>query len=1115
MQKIYGFAKGKSYASFKAKRYHQLVFLMRLSVFTCAMLLFTLQLFAYHTGNAQNINAQVKFEVKNESLKNALKKLQQQTGFILFYPSEKVDNYRDVTVSNDNRSIAETLKLLLVNTNLSFKQQDNHIILFEKIVPIVKKEAPRLVIGKVVDTKNQPIAGANVRLKTSSYATVTNAKGEFSILTIDEKNVLQFSYIGYLTQEIAVKDLAVPAVIILKEDISHLDEVQVVGYGTTTKRFSTGDQTSVTAKQIENYPVSNVLSVLQGTVPGLFITQSSGNPGSTFNVNIRGNHGIKTGSDPLYVIDGIPYQGGSYTSQNNNLSKLSGDGYDALSFINPQDIESVSVLKDADATAIYGSRGASGVILITTKKGKPGATKVDVNVYSGISKITRFPQLLNTQKYLEMRHEGKANDNSAVLPKDYDINGTWDTTRYTNWPKLLLDGTGHTTSAQASVSGGNNNTQYLISGNYRDQTNVQTLIGGQDQSGSLHFNINNISTNNKFYIGLTGGYNYDHNSIPNLDLTNGIATLAPDAPALFNPDGSLNFQNNTFSNPLVERNLLSSTSVNNLTSSLVVGYKILTNLEIKATLGYNRQDLDEFFGTPTDAFPPIINKTTGTSQFTYDVNTSWSMEPQIDYNTKISKGLLSATLGSSLQKETSTSNPLLVTGYSSDLLLSSISAGTNISPAYNGYDYEAYKFAALFGRINYNWDSKYILNFSGRYDGSSKFGENRRYHLFGAAGGAWIFSQEDFFKDNLPFISFGKLRGSYGITGNDQIGNYYYLENYASSSNPYQGIPGLFPSTLPNPNLSWESVAKAEIGLELEFFKGRISINGDYFRNTTTEILSQAPLSSVTGFTAITENIPAKVQNQGFDLILSTVNVKSKDFTWSSNFTFTRQRNKLISDQYLTPALQYELNEPVGFLRVFRFAGVNPQTGIYQFYAKNGSITTNPVRGVDDTGIENLTPNYFGSFQNSFNYKGFTLDFLFRYVKQIGSNQFGQSSLLPPGFGAINEPTNVLARWQKPGDITNVQRYSSSFISYFPYVNAENSDHAFGDASYIRLQNLSLGYRFSKAVLDRLHLQGLRVYVEGENLLTISRYGSFDPENQSANRMPPLRIFTTGLQVTL
>jgi TonB-linked SusC/RagA family outer membrane protein len=671
-----------------------------------------------------------------------------------------------------------------------------------------------------------------------------------------------------------------------------------------------------------------------------------------------------------------------------------------------------------------------------------------------------------------------------------------------------------------SVSGGNANTQFLISGNYNRESNLMP-IGGNNQTASTHFSINNTSSNNKFSILFTGGYTYNNNSIPQTDLTSD-ANLSPVAPALYNTDGTLNFQNNTFDNPLTVSKQINSTVSSNLMGSTVLSYKPITGLEFKATLGYNKQQVNEFLGSPLSSHSPVYIKqqqlTTGTSSFTYNNSSTWSIEPQVNYNLKLgAKGQLSSTLGSSLQNQTAEITELVATGYTSDLLIRSITGGTAIQPLSNvPYDYETYKFSAGFGRLSYNWADKYLFNISGRYDGSSRFGEDKRFHLFGAAGAGWIFSEEGFVKKNLPFLSFGKLKASYGVTGNDQIPNGLYLDSY-NSGLPYQGIPSLTPGNEPNPNIGWETTKKAELGLELHFLKDRISFEADYYRNRTTDVLLQYPLSIVTGFNKITQNLPANIQNTGLELTLNTTNIRTKDFSWSSSILLTIPRNKLVSYSNLASsalASNYIIGQPVTIVHAYRFAGVNPQTGVYQFYDRNGKIVANPDPSLDRTAIINVDPKVYGALQNTFTYKGFSLNFTFRFIEQNGRNAFGQQSFLPAGITASNVTTMALNRWQKPGDITDIQRAGTSFLLFSPLTTALQSDKGYGDASYIRLQNLAFSYQFAPVILKKLHLQNLRIYLQGSNLLTISKYGSFDPENQSGLSLPPLRIFTTGVQFT-
>jgi len=1102
------------------KRLSQIFLVMKLT--TLGIILCVMQVSAASFAQRITLNA------KNISYEKLFKSIEQQSGYTFVYDPDLLRILPNINVEISEASITEVMNKFLFNKPLDYKIVDNTIVIRPKEnLGTSKQPLPIYLAGTVNDQHGQPMPGVTVKVKGTNLVWVTNEKGEFKVVLASADVIMQFSFIGYLTQEIPVGQLKSPFVITLKEDIGKLDEIQVIAYGQTSRKLNTGDQTTVTAKEIQNYPVGNVLSVLQGTVPGMVISQSTGQSGSTYKVVIRGQNGLgNTSTDPLYIIDGIPYQGGSYSSQKTNYLGSNGKAYDALSFINPLDIESINVLKDADATAIYGSRGANGVILITTKKGKAGNTKIDANVYSGISKAVTAPQFLNTQQYLQMRREGRKNDNQTTFgPTEYDLNGTWDTTRYTNWPKLFLGAKGHVTNAQVSLSGGNNNTNYLVSGNYRNVTNIQQLIGGGDQTSSLHFNLNSGSSDGRFNITFTGGYTYDNNTIPSADLSSS-ANLAPDAPALYNADGSLNFQNNTFSNPLLSSKLLAKTAVSNLTSSMVLSYLLAKGLRLQTTLGYNKQSLNEFLGNTMASILPLYVTTygfRGSSNFSYDNKTFWSLEPQLNYSTQISRGTLEVTGGASLQKQVLDAMQLQATGYNTDLLLNNIAAGTGIAAVGQGYNAYAYKYSAIFGRVNYNWDNKYLLNVSGRYDGSSKFGQDRQFHLFYAAGAAWLFSSENLVKKALPFLSFGKLRASYGETGNDQIPPYQYLANFGvvTSVNSYQGVPGLLPSNLPNAYLSWETTRKLNFGLELQFFNGRIGIESNYFINRTDNTLASVPLSSTTGFPSILQNIAAKVQNKGFDITLNTTNVQGRDFSWSSSFTFSRQRNALLSYPNATPAITQFLNNDVGSFFTNRYAGVNPQTGLYQFYDKDGNIVANPsYSGSDMVHLINTNPDYFGTMSNTFSYKGFSLNVLFRGIKQIGQSTFGQvlaSGFLVPGYPGINYPTAVLDHWQKAGDVATYGKYGSTFgttLLNSIQIN-RNVDAYYADASYIRLQNASLGYQLPKQISGKLHVKNLKVYVLGENLATISKYGFVDPETQNYLKIPPLRTITFGLQATL
>jgi TonB-linked SusC/RagA family outer membrane protein len=1100
-------------------RLKKLLLVMKLT--TLLILIGFLQVNAAVYGQRINLNA------SNITMETLFKQLEKQSGYSFFYKASTLKNLPKIDVEINDATIDEVLQKCFKNKPLDYLVVDKSVVIRRKDLPAnVILQNNVIISGKVVDENGHPLPGVSVRLKNAQNVWITNQQGLFTALIVNstDNTILQISYVGYITQEIPIKSLKQATIFTLKPDVGQLDEIQVIGYGQTTKRFNTGDQTTVTAKQIENYPVGNVLSVLQGTVPGMVVSQSTGQAGGTYSVIIRGQNGLNTTADPLYVVDGVPYTGGAFSSQKNNFLGSTSRAYDALSLINPLDIESVNVLKDADATAIYGSRGANGVILITTKKGKSGDTKIDVNVFSGFSEVPNLTQLMNTQQYLDLRHEAKKNDNLPVGLTDYDINGTWDTTRYTNYPKLFLGGTGHNTNAQVSISGGAPNISYLVSGNFRRQSNVQEMIGGREQVSSLHFNLNSSSSNKRFNMVFSGGYTNSDNNIPSADLSSAAYSMAPNSPTLFKPDGSLNFENNTFINPLLSGKLIARTALTNITSSLQLSYQLMKGLTAQATVGYNKQSNNEFLANTIASILPssLALGAKGSANYTFANRSYWSIEPQLNYNRTDGKGQLGLTFGSSLQKQMNDATQLQANGYTSDLLINNLAAGTGVSPLGQGYNAFNYKYSAFFGRANYNWDNKYIVNVSGRYDGSSRFGQDRQFHTFYAAGGAWLFSSEKLVKRVAPFLTFGKLKVSYGETGNDQIGSYLYLQNFTpvTSSNPYQGVPGIVPTNLPNPYLTWETTRKLNFGTELQFLNGRIGVDANYFINKTVNILSSVPLSSTTGFLNIQQNIPAKVQNKGFDITLNTVNVRSGSFTWTSDFTFSKQRNALLAfPNAASSAIQQLLNQSVNSFFVNRYAGVNPQTGLYQFYDRNGAIVSAPAsNGSDQVKVINLNPDFFGSMANTISFKGFSLNVLFRGIKQMGQSPFGQLvSATFPGFSNNNVPVQLLDRWRKPGDIATYEKATSSFsAALLSKLNINrNLDAYYSDASYIRLQNASLGYQFPTELATRMHLRSLKIYALGENLATISKYKISDPEIQNYLRLSPLRTITFGIQASL
>ncbi|MBO9573024.1 MAG: SusC/RagA family TonB-linked outer membrane protein, partial [Chitinophagaceae bacterium] len=770
-----------------------------------------------------------------------------------------------------------------------------------------------------------------------------------------EGEVLIISSVSYGTREIKISDINTPLILALEKNISQLDEVQYIAYGQTTKRFTTGNTNTVSASDIAKQPINNPLLALQGRVPGLYIEQASGLPGSGVTVRIQGQNSMNSGNDPLYVIDGIPYSSQLIRSTWPTLLGSSGNTVasgNPFSFINAADIESISVLKDADATAIYGSRAANGAILVTTKKGKSGPTRFDISYQNGWAKVPKMMELLNTNQYLEMRHEALKNDGIANPgPTDYDINGSWDTTRFTDWQKELIGGTAQYSDLQLNISGGNGTVRYLLGGTYHKETSV--FPGDlSDAKSAIHFNISNISTDRRFKLEFTGNYLNDDNELPARDLTADALKLPPHSPSLYNADGTLNWATRsdgiaTWRNPLSYLLQRFRIRTSNLLVNSLIAYEFLPGLELKSSFGFNKLATNENISFPSIAeapqdrpfFPRVGVFGNGNIQ-------SWIVEPQVVYNRSIGDLKCDILIGSTFQQTKTNQISVAGLGYTNDLILEDLSAAANIinwAPTIA----RDYKYNSIYGRAGFNVYDKYIINFTARRDGSSRFGKENLFHTFGSVGSAWIFSKEKFIDKHLPFISFGKLKGSYGTTGNDQIDDYRILNRYTpiNADVPYQNSTGLTINELPNPYLQWEKTKKLEFGIDLGFFTDKILATVYYYSNETFNQLLPYSLPLLTGFDGIIKNFPAKVRNKGWEFSINTVNITSKKFRWSTDANLTIAENKLVSypDFESSPyARTLEVGQSINIQKVYHFLGVNSGTGIYQFADKNGHPTSDP-----------------------------------------------------------------------------------------------------------------------------------------------------------------------------
>jgi len=1077
------------------------------------------------TASSQTTDTRIRLSVVNAPVEQVLKEIRKQSGFEFVYTREQLKKSVPITLQIQ-ASLDKVLEACFKEQPFTYVVDGKFIALRDRTESAQPLPVQKEIKGKVVDEKGLPISSVTVAVKNSGNATSTDSKGEFYLNKIREADVLIISAVGYQLSQVAVKGKTYFE-IILPMAISEMDETMVIAYGTTTKKLNTGNVTKVSSKDIEKQPISNVLAALEGRVPGMIVTQSSGVPGSSFNVEIRGRTSLDLGlshNDPLFIIDGVPFEPGILPSNQlvsaaNQPRNTSQGGLSPLNILSPSDIESIEVLKDADATAIYGSRGANGVILITTKKGRSGRTTVSANFYSGWSKVSRTMRLLNTSEYVRMRKEALANDGFTPQVSTPFSNGyapdllTWDTTSFTDYKKLLIGNTAHANEAELSLSGGNVTTQFLIGGSYHRETNVfsQHLF---DRRGSFHFNISHSPTDKKWSIQLSGMYSSDHNELLQRDLTQYI-NLPPNL-NFYDSTGNPNWvQNGVYTGNLsltapAAEYLKKYRSVSeNLVSNLFFNYRLLKNLSASVSLGFNKFSTDEAAITPKYSINPTSPEM-AFSNFANGWNVSWIAEPQFNYSKKWTHSKIDILTGLTLQDKQFKSVILSASNYTNDLLLYSPSAAGQLS-IQNGFS--KYKYAALFARATYNVRDQYILNATARRDGSSRFGPGNRFSNFGAIGAAWIFASAKNSTINLKFLSFGKLRGSFGVTGNDQIGDYRFLDLWNSTTTTYQGNPGLQPGSLFNPNYHWEKNRKLEAAVELGFFKDRLFVSSSYYNNRSGNQLINYKLPDQTGFSSVVRNFPAVVENSGVELVVNSKNLIGKDFNWSTSFNLTIPKNKLVSFPGLATssyATSYVEGQPLSIVRGYRYLGVDPQTGVYtvEDFNKDGKFSS-----ADYQMLGNLAPKSYGGIQNNLSYKNWEFSFFFEGRKQRGKNYLSIISNGQPGI-PINQPVVVFNRWTKPGDVSTVQKFTSllSGPAALGAFYLSQSDGIYGDASFIRLKNVSVSYELPGKWLRKMQLGTVKIYAEAQNPFVLTRYKGSDPEIRDILTLPVLKTFAAGIQ---
>jgi TonB-linked SusC/RagA family outer membrane protein len=969
----------------------------------------------------------------------------------------------------------------------------------------------RTITGTVTDKSTKetlPMVTIVVKDSNPVVGTTASLDGTYKIEVDQNAKVLVFSSIGMKNIEAAIEDRETIN-IEMEPDTETLDEVIVIGYGTESKKLLTGSVSSISLDNIDKTPTANVDEALQGKTAGVNINSNSGTPGGGISVKIRGMSSISGGSSPLYVVDGIPI----ITGDQSQVS-FSGQNIDAISNLNPADIESISILKDASAAAIYGARATNGVVLITTKKGKSEKTKINASASFGVDQMWNKPDLLDSKDWLAYQ-----NDLNGT-----NINTSIDTTN-TNWIDEVTR-IAPVMDYKISASGGNAKTKYYLSGGYFSQEGIVQGTKFDRLSGRINLDHRpNERVNFGAKVALSGTMNDRVEGDQSLHAPLAVAISLPPTYPVFNSNGEYD-QSGPYANPVpIIKNATNEANAISNMSSVYFNYDIIEGLTFNTTWGIDIYMLNEH------SYDPISTnqgaQTNGMGFETFSLSKNLTSNNTLIYTKSIGKNEktgkndlhnIGAMVGYSFEKYDRTSTYMQGSQFPLEELQYMNSAATTLAASASKTETGTNSF---FGRVKYNYNYKYLITFTGRYDGSSRFGENNKYGFFPGISLGYRLSEEPFMK-SISFLSELKLKGGIGITGNDRIGSFRSLALYTAAN--YAGNPGVMPLQIPNKDLKWETTYQTDVGFTSGFLKDRITMDFSYYHKRTTDLLLDRPVQPSSGFTVYSDNIGAMV-NQGVEL---SVNAEIIPGLWEMSFNIAHNRNevtKLYNDQPIEGIgrgdQRIAVGEPISHFWGYESLGVDPSTGFMVFKDINndGQITE-----ADKTIIGDPHPDFTGGFSNNFTYKNFELNIFLQF--SYGNDIYNGTRVYTESLGITgdNQSTAINDRWQNVGDITDVPLATTIANPVNGLFNNVGSSRFVEDGSYLRMKTISLAYNFDENILSKLKLNSLKVYFSAKNLFTITGYSGLDPEvNYAGNdnvvmgveffTYPSVRTFTFGINI--
>ena len=1087
------------------------------------LLLLGVLLFGF-TVSAQS--QKVSLDFKNERVEKVLASIKSQTGMSLVFSDQLVDVNRKVTMQLKDVTLKEALTRLLSGTNLTFEIRNNKIYFIEKKAVSQPGSRKKRVTGVVKDVMGEPLIGANVVEKgRSTNGVITDFNGKFT-LEVDESASLVVSYIGYLAQDIPTKGKG-DFHIVLKEDANTLDEVVVTGYGDFKKATYTGSASVLTTEKLEALPVVSVGQMIESNIPGISVVAgTSSQPGAKTTLRVRGIASMNASTEPLYVLDGVPIP--SYDLSNfTSMSEAGGMG--VIETLNPADIESITVLKDAASASLYGAKGANGVVLITTKKGKEGKLRVNMAAKYGITDFAyTYRPLMGGEERRELIHEGLVNfqldkgvsEQEAQQYADANIDQYAKRLPqgYSDWESALFK-KGYQQDYNLSASAGNQNSSFIGSLGYTKQTGVSLNSEMERFTGR-------VDASNK-YKKVEFGMNASFSWTKNVHLPEGKfygsaiyaskVNLTPSTP-IYNEDGTYasGYRENNGYNPVLEA------EVNDYYARTVramgtakIAYNVWDNLKISSVFTVDYSLTKDFFFQSPEGRDGATYQGRGRMQMTDRMR--YTSQNNLTYSKTFGKHSVSAVAAFEVMKYDYEDLYAAKKTYGQDI---NTSLGNAADPIDADQKLQEDALMSYVASVNYSYDDKYYASFSFRRDGSSRLSPDTRWGNFWSLSASWRLSQERFMQPLKSVLSDLKLRASYGVNGNLPSSYYGYQSTYTTGAF-YNGKPSPWESTLGNEELTWEKNYALNLGLDIGLFS-RVNVSLDWYTRTTKDLLMSKQLNSISGFSSLLTNV-GQMRNTGVELEVRSNNIKTKDFSWTTAFNLSHNKNKILKLADLPWFVdgRYVRKEGYPFNTIYlrEYAGVDPETGSALYYDnqqdENGNYTKNKVTDPGQASpipLKDITPTISGGFMNTFNYKFIDLSFNLSY--SFGGYSYDNASyiLQDDGYSVIsNKSTEQRRRWQKPGDITDVPR--------FVYGNKKggnyNSSRAIHSTDHIRLKSLILGLNAPKAWLQKLGIGNARIYFSGTNLLTWAAYGQYDPEMSGVVGFytPPLKTYAFGLEL--